>query len=114
MTKFGSEDDPGFIAVAGELRRWMKELGRSSMVDRIMKQEQRVRSPATTSTVGEDVENCLIQIRELEDSIRTTLGLTQRDIRTDSTTRVFQGELPYCRATSGNGQEVDPAACESE
>ena len=25
MTKFVSEDDPGFFAVAGELRRWMKE-----------------------------------------------------------------------------------------
>ena len=26
MTKFVSEDDPSFVAVAGELRRWMKEL----------------------------------------------------------------------------------------
>lgn len=26
MTKFASEDDPGFVAVAGELRRWIKEL----------------------------------------------------------------------------------------
>ena len=74
MTKFGSEDDPGFIAVAGELRRWMKELRQSSMVDGIKKQEQRVRSPATTCTMGEDVENCLIQIRELEESVRMTLG----------------------------------------
>ena len=26
MTKFEGEDDPGFVAVAGELRRWSKEL----------------------------------------------------------------------------------------
>jgi hypothetical protein len=28
MTKFAGVDDPGFIAVAGELRRWTKELAR--------------------------------------------------------------------------------------
>lgn len=26
MTKFGHLDDPGFTAIAGELRRWIKEL----------------------------------------------------------------------------------------
>ena len=26
MTKFEDEDDPGFKAVAGELRRWVKQL----------------------------------------------------------------------------------------
>ncbi|KAF2475988.1 uncharacterized protein BDR25DRAFT_278738 [Lindgomyces ingoldianus] len=26
MTKFADEDDPGFVAVAGELRRWVKEV----------------------------------------------------------------------------------------
>jgi protein SERAC1 len=26
MTKFEHRDDPGFIAVVGELRRWTKEL----------------------------------------------------------------------------------------
>jgi hypothetical protein len=74
MTKFGSENDPGFIAVAGELRRWMKEFRQSGGVDDIIKQEQRVQSPATTSTVGEDIENCLTQIQELKESIRMTLG----------------------------------------
>ena len=29
MTKFNSEDDAGFKAVTGELRRWAKELGES-------------------------------------------------------------------------------------
>jgi hypothetical protein len=74
MTKFGSEDDAGFIAVVGELRRWMKELRPPSMVDGIVKQGQRVRSPVTTFTMGEDIENCSIQIRELKESIRMTLG----------------------------------------
>jgi hypothetical protein len=74
MTKFGSEDDSGFIAVTGELNRWMKEVRQSSMVDGTIKLEQRVRSPASTSTVGKDIEDCLIQIRELEESIRMTLG----------------------------------------
>lgn len=26
MTKFASEDDPGFKAVVGELRRWVKAI----------------------------------------------------------------------------------------
>jgi hypothetical protein len=26
MTKFEHEDDPGFRAIAGELRRWIKEV----------------------------------------------------------------------------------------
>ena len=30
MTKFEHGDDPGFTAVAGELRRWVKELSASS------------------------------------------------------------------------------------
>jgi hypothetical protein len=30
MTKFEDVDDPGFLAVAGELRRWCRELSSSS------------------------------------------------------------------------------------
>ncbi len=30
MTKFEHEEDPGFIAVAGELRRWTKSLSTPS------------------------------------------------------------------------------------
>lgn len=30
MTKFEHEEDPGFIAVAGELRRWTKSLSAPS------------------------------------------------------------------------------------
>lgn len=33
MTKFEDENDPGFKAVAGELRRWVKELGQSKISD---------------------------------------------------------------------------------
>jgi hypothetical protein len=33
MTKFEYEDDPGFEAVAGELRRWSKELARLKISD---------------------------------------------------------------------------------
>ena len=50
----------------------MKELRHSNIVDGIMKQEQRVQSP--TSATGEDIENYLIQIQELKESIRMTLG----------------------------------------
>ena len=32
MTKFEGEDDPGFITVVGELRRWIKELTSPSNV----------------------------------------------------------------------------------
>ena len=30
MARFESEDDPDFISVAGELRRWVRQLGQSS------------------------------------------------------------------------------------
>lgn len=33
MTKFEDENDPGFIAVAGELRRWARELDQSRISD---------------------------------------------------------------------------------
>ncbi|KAH6706234.1 hypothetical protein BKA61DRAFT_492359 [Leptodontidium sp. MPI-SDFR-AT-0119] len=33
MTKFGSLEDPGFMAITGELRRWVKELGLPSNVE---------------------------------------------------------------------------------
>ena len=33
MTKFKSEDDPGFIAVVGELCRWIGDASQSSMAD---------------------------------------------------------------------------------
>jgi hypothetical protein len=33
MTKFESLDDPGFVAVAGELRRWIKQLARATAVN---------------------------------------------------------------------------------
>jgi hypothetical protein len=33
MTKFASVDDPGFLAVCGELRRWIKQLGKATAPD---------------------------------------------------------------------------------
>jgi len=33
MTKFGDVEDPGFIAVTGELRRWIKSISQSQIVD---------------------------------------------------------------------------------
>ena len=33
MIRFGSIDDPGFTAVAGELRRWVKRISVSSTVE---------------------------------------------------------------------------------
>ncbi|KAJ4289946.1 hypothetical protein N0V88_006744 [Collariella sp. IMI 366227] len=33
MTKFASADDPGFQAVCGELRRWLKQLGKAAPPD---------------------------------------------------------------------------------
>lgn len=30
MTKFATVDDPGFLAVCGELRRWTKQLGKAA------------------------------------------------------------------------------------
>ena len=39
MTKFEHMDDPGFIAITGELRRWIKELT----------------TPGNTSTSGTEI-----------------------------------------------------------
>ncbi|KAK4233048.1 P-loop containing nucleoside triphosphate hydrolase protein, partial [Achaetomium macrosporum] len=36
MTKFASVDDPGFLAVCGELRRWIKQLGKAATLDGIL------------------------------------------------------------------------------
>jgi hypothetical protein len=33
MTKFEDENDPGFKSVAGELRRWVKEMNQSKTSD---------------------------------------------------------------------------------
>ena len=42
MAKFESEDDPGFVAVVGELRRWIQGLSQSSVPnDRPMKRQRR-------------------------------------------------------------------------
>lgn len=37
MTKFENTDDPGFTAISGELRRWVKELNasRNSEISRV-------------------------------------------------------------------------------
>jgi hypothetical protein len=40
MTKFEIEDDPGFIVVAGELRRWIKELNQVALHQRQIEQQQ--------------------------------------------------------------------------
>ena len=44
MTKFEDVDDPGFLAVAGELRRWCRELSSSSP------------SGARVSTIGQHAQ----------------------------------------------------------
>ena len=33
MTKFDSTDDAGFLAICGELRRWIKEISRTAAHD---------------------------------------------------------------------------------
>ena len=33
MTKFASSDDPGFLAVCGELRRWIKQISTAAARD---------------------------------------------------------------------------------
>jgi hypothetical protein len=41
MTKFDNEDDPGFIAVAGELRRWsLNVLNNAAVPGRALLQQQ--------------------------------------------------------------------------
>jgi hypothetical protein len=40
ITKFESEDDPGFAAVAGELRRWIKEMNQVALQPRQIEQQQ--------------------------------------------------------------------------
>ncbi|OBT50677.1 hypothetical protein VE04_08704 [Pseudogymnoascus sp. 24MN13] len=43
MTKFENLDDPGFIAIVGELRRWIKALSRAQEVEAAKQQSQQQR-----------------------------------------------------------------------
>lgn len=47
MKKFESEDDPGFVAVVGELRRWIRDLDQSSVADGRKMQELLIQGPTT-------------------------------------------------------------------
>ena len=55
MTKFESEDDPGFVAVVGELRRWIRDLSQPSVPDDRPIQGQRTHSPATLEQSGSGI-----------------------------------------------------------
>jgi hypothetical protein len=56
MTKFDSLEDPGFTAITGELRRWVKELGSPSNVEASRAktpQQQEVAQMAQSLSLGE-------------------------------------------------------------
>jgi hypothetical protein len=55
MTKFESEDDPGFVAVVGELRRWIRDLSQPSVLDDRPIQGQRTHGPATLEQSGSGI-----------------------------------------------------------
>ncbi|KAI1452410.1 Alpha/Beta hydrolase protein [Annulohypoxylon moriforme] len=48
MTKFQDEDDPGFVSVAGELRRWVKELSAAKIAVNSPEQEGHVQAGPQT------------------------------------------------------------------
>ena len=51
MTRFESEDDPGFIAITGELRRWIKEVTKlAATQDRSEEPNQTDRAQTTQCT----------------------------------------------------------------
>ena len=51
MTRFESEDDPGFIAITGELRRWTKEVTKlAATQDRSEEPNQTDRAQTTQCT----------------------------------------------------------------
>ena len=51
MTKFASMDDAGFVAVCGELRRWIKEISRAAMHDGRKERDERDKR-RTSATPG--------------------------------------------------------------
>lgn len=81
MTKFENADDPGFQAVAGELRRWIKALARSENV-----RSSHDKSPHRDRTGGKGVDRT---------GEHHTLQMTQGSPQFGSTTvsggLVFQG-----------------------
>ena len=55
MTKFESEDDPGFVAMVGELRRWIRDLSQLSVPDDRPTKRQRTHGPATLEQSGSGI-----------------------------------------------------------
>jgi hypothetical protein len=55
MTKFESDDDPGFVAVVGELRRWIRDLSQSSVRDDSPIQGQRTHGATTLKQSGSGI-----------------------------------------------------------
>lgn len=51
MTRFESVDDPGFIAISGELRRWIKDLAKTAARgDRSEEMDQSYQAQTTQCT----------------------------------------------------------------
>ena len=88
MTKFENADDPGFKAVVGELRRWVKELARS----------ENVRLSQVESSLGDRTR----EVARGRTSERQVLQITQGSPQFGTTTvnrgSVFQGNY-----VGGNG-----------
>jgi len=77
MTKFEDLEDPGFVAVAGELRRWIKELvgaGGASLSQSVIASSQENTAAITFAPLREDFKK---QRRATIDS-KSELGLEEK------------------------------------
>jgi len=81
MTKFENADDPGFKAVVGELRRWVKELARFESAG-LPQVESRHRGRTSEGAGGRTSEQQVLRI---------TQGSPQFGPTTISGGSVFQG-----------------------
>jgi hypothetical protein len=81
MAKFEREDDPGFIAVAGELRRWVKE----SITSESSRSPQLEAEGSQRCSVGEEAGGNPLE--------RQVLGITQGGSEFHGPTTVSGGSL---------------------
>lgn len=89
MTKFENADDPGFKAVVGELRRWVKELARSQNA-RLPQVESSHKGGTSEEAEGRTSDQHVLQIAQ---------GSPQYGPTTVSGGSVFQGNY-----AGGNGR----------
>ncbi|RFU30301.1 hypothetical protein B7463_g6063, partial [Scytalidium lignicola] len=113
MTKFDSAEDPGFTAITGELRRWVKELGVPSNVEMTRAttlQQQQVAQVAQVAQMAQSLslsEPSGIQVNQPTPRTQNHQTLQNQESQSQSIANVRHASPQFSppAQTSINGQE---------